>query len=153
MPKYDVQVKNPTSNNPPSDSTLREAFTDQGKELDEKLSGLPYGNLESLRNRSYVMEEDGIIRKANDYMIGDMVTAARDNRLFMLDSLDALRQIGLENIDGEINITVSDPIKDAPRNPPPSGRISSPGSTTRKPKRRSKPTRKRKPSRNLSTGW
>ena len=118
MPKYDVQVKNPTSNNPPSDSTLREAFTDQGKELDEKLSGLPYGNLESLRNRSYVMEEDGFIREAREYMIGDMVTAARDNRLFVLDSLDALRQIGLENIDGEINITVSDPIKDAPPKSP-----------------------------------
>jgi hypothetical protein len=118
MPKYDVQVKNPTFNSQTSDWTFQKAFTDQGKELAEKLTGLSHGTLDALSYQAYAMEKDGRIREAKDYIIEDMVTAARDNRLFMMDSHNALRQIGLENINGEINITVSDPIKDAPPKSP-----------------------------------
>ena len=118
MSKYDVAIKNPTFNHLPADAALKKAFENQKDGMTQHVSGTPHLSMENLKHRFFIMNPDGQMVSAERYSTANMLDAALGNRLFMRDSANALRQIGMENEHGEINLTVSDAMKENPPKSP-----------------------------------
>ena len=120
MPKYNVEVKPTAYKEMKADEAFDRAFQRQQSDMAAKLSGrknadITYLNVFALgKNGKMTQLHDPEVYFEHKIPWAHMTEAARANCLFVRDKDGALRQIGLEHENGEINLTVSDPIRDNP---------------------------------------
>ena len=111
MPKYNVPVQNakyiPATSNP----QLEAAFMSQETEIAKELLGPKAENLASAKH-IFTRLEDGTFMEEALRTTENLVISIRSNSLFVKDQNGGLRQIGLENNNGAIDITVSEPVKE-----------------------------------------
>ena len=148
MPKYNVPVQPLPYRQVNDDSRFTEAFQSQEEKVaqilfgEDGMFGFPKTARMFTRNENGTFSE--INNEDDDLSASFLTRAARVNNLFVVDQNNDMRQLSLEENNGKINITVSQPVKtfELPARPT-FWTILSP-SSPRLPGTRSRHTRKRK---------
>ena len=111
MPKYNLSVQpvkyRPTASNP----QIEDAFMSQEFEVTRELFGPNPGKLTTAKH-IFTRLEDGSFMEEALRTTENLLVSIHSNALFVTDRNGCLRQIGLENNNGEINITVSVPVEE-----------------------------------------
>ena len=120
MPKYNVEVKPVAYRAMEADEAFDLAFQQQQSDMAAKLIGRKKADITHLsvfalgKNGNMMQLHDPEVYFAHKIPWAYMAKAARASCLFVRDQDGALRQIGLEEENGKINLTLSDPIQDNP---------------------------------------
>ena len=123
-PKYNVEVKIATYKDMPADQEFVNAFKKMSGDIARKLRGSQYAEFDHMK--VFALGENGKMTLLHNPLGGrrlsfeDVAKAARANCLFVPDEDGGLHQIGMEKNNGEIEVTVSEPIKDNPPTSSPS---------------------------------